>query len=102
MGGKPLQTTLDEKKKHVRIHERLMELLATVHGKVFGSVAPGRIVELYAAWNAPANLTDAAGTVSVRAQAASDKGFDHAGIENGVLEPLHELGLIDDDHADRG
>ena len=259
LGGRPLQTTLDEKKQ-ARIHERLMELLATVHKKVFGSVAPGRIVELYrlgagddgeapgiptdkvvagffsflgfprlhaadvvrtaiargvetglfayttgrpalgdagryrldqsriafertvaedeidldsgfliapaalpepekaaaapvsasgggdddarypapgggadairerkgvtagaepaaqgshdftisfvadrnelyAAWNALANLADAAGKVSVRVQAASDKGFDAAGIENGVLEPLRELGLIDDDQA---
>ena len=55
--------------------------------------------ELYAAWNALANLADAAGKVSVRVQAASDKGFDAAGIENGVLEPLRELGLIDDDQA---
>ena len=51
--------------------------------------------ELYAAWKALANLAEAAGKVSVRVQAASDKGFDDASIENGVLEPLRELGLID-------
>ena len=45
LGGRPLQTTLDEKKR-ARIHERLTELLTTVQRKVFGSVAPGRIVEL--------------------------------------------------------
>ena len=255
LGGRPLQTTLDEKKR-ARIHERLTELLETVQRKVFGSVAPGRIVELYRlggdgapgiptdkvvagffsflgfprlgdgnavraaiargvetglfayatgrpalgsdgryrldrsriaferavaedeidldsgfliapaalprldefapapvpaggdsdyptpgggassaregsddadavtpaaagsrdvtisfsadrdtlyhAWSALANLADAAGKVSVRVQAASEAGFDEARIENGVLEPLRELGLIGDDHADRG
>ena len=58
--------------------------------------------ELFNAWNALANLADAAGKVSVRVQAASEAGFDEARIENGVLEPLRELGLIGDDHADRG
>ena len=57
---------------------------------------------LYHAWSALANLADAAGKVSVRVQAASEAGFDEARIENGVLEPLRELGLIGDDHADRG
>ena len=52
---------------------------------------------LYASWNALANLADAAGKVSVRVRAASDAGFDRAKLENGVLEPLRELGLIDDD-----
>jgi len=37
-GGRPLQAT--------GIHERLMELLTTVKQKVFGSLAPRRIVEL--------------------------------------------------------
>ena len=58
MGGRPLRTTLDEK-KHAQIHQRLLELLTTVQRKVFGTVAPGK-------------------------------------IENGVLEPLRELGLLDD------
>ena len=53
--------------------------------------------ELFNAWNALANLADAAGKVSVRVQATSDAGFDDAMLENGVLEPLRELGLIDDD-----
>ena len=49
---------------------------------------------LYGAWNALANLADLAGevSVSVRAEGALDK----AKLENGVLEPLRELGLIDD------
>ena len=46
IGGRPLQTTLDEKKR-AQIHQRLMELLTTVQRKVFGSVAPGKIVELF-------------------------------------------------------
>ena len=46
MGGRPLQTTLDEKKRAL-IHQRLMELLTTVQRRVFGSVAPGKIVELF-------------------------------------------------------
>ena len=54
---------------------------------------------LYNAWNALANLADAAGKVSVRVQATSETGLDKAKIENGVLEPLRELGLIDDDQA---
>ena len=46
MGGRPLQTTLDEKKR-ARIHQRLLELLTTVHRKVFDTVAPGKIVDLF-------------------------------------------------------
>ena len=49
---------------------------------------------LYSAWSALANLADLAGkvSVSIRAEGALDK----AKLENGVLEPLRELGLIDD------
>ena len=46
MGGRPLQITLDAGKRAL-IHQRLMELLATVQRKVFDSVAPGKIVELF-------------------------------------------------------
>ena len=46
MGGRPLQTTLDEKKR-AQIHQRLMELLTTMQRRVFGTVAPGKIVELF-------------------------------------------------------
>ena len=58
--------------------------------------------KLYLAWSALANLADAAGRISVHVQAASETGFDEARIENGVLEPLRELGLIGDDHGERG
>ena len=46
MGGRPLQTTLDEKKRAL-IHQRLMELLTTVQRRVFRTVVPGKIVELF-------------------------------------------------------
>ena len=46
MGGRPLQTTLDEKRRAL-IHQRLMELLITVQRRVFGTVAPGKIPELF-------------------------------------------------------
>ena len=46
MGGRPLQTTLDEKKRAL-IHQRLLELLTTVQRRVFGTVAPPKILELF-------------------------------------------------------
>ena len=46
LGGRPLQTTLDEKKRAL-IHQRLMELLTNVQRRVFGTVAPGKLVELF-------------------------------------------------------
>ena len=52
--------------------------------------------DLYAAWNALANLADMAGKVSISARAKPKSGFDKSKLENGVLEPLRELGLIDD------
>ena len=52
--------------------------------------------KLFDAWNALANLADVAGKVSVSVEAKSDTAFDRARLENGVLEPLRELGLIDD------
>ena len=51
---------------------------------------------LYGAWNALANLAELAGEVSISATAASEREFDRGRLENGVLEPLRELGLIDD------
>ena len=52
--------------------------------------------DLYAAWSALANLADVAGEVSISARAKPKSGFDKSKLENGVLEPLRELGLIDD------
>ena len=52
--------------------------------------------DLYSAWSAIANLAEVAGEVSVSVKAKSDAAFDMARIENGVLEPLRELGLLDD------
>ena len=53
--------------------------------------------KLYAAWNALANLADVAGEVSISANATAASGYDKAKLENGVLEPLRELGLIEED-----
>lgn len=46
VGGRPLQTTLDEKKRAL-VHERVMELITTVQKKVFGTLVPGKIPELF-------------------------------------------------------
>ena len=46
IGGRPLQSTLDGKKQ-AQIHQRLLELLTTVQRKVFQTLAPGRVVELF-------------------------------------------------------
>ena len=46
VGGRPLQTTLNEKKE-ARIHERVMELLTQVQKRVFDTVTPGKIVGVF-------------------------------------------------------
>ena len=51
---------------------------------------------LFGAWNAIANLADLAGKVTISATATAEDAFDKGRLENGVLEPLRELGLIDD------
>jgi hypothetical protein len=51
--------------------------------------------QLFAAWNAIANLADLAGRVNVTVRASSEAGFDQNKLENGVLEPLRETKLID-------
>ena len=76
-------------------------------GKLSPEHTPGELTisftasrdDLYAAWNAVANLADIAGRVSVNVRAASEDGLDKARIENGVLEPLRELGLLDDQQS---
>jgi hypothetical protein len=45
-GGRPLQTTLNDKKQAM-IHERIVELITQVHKKVFDKTEPGKIVELF-------------------------------------------------------
>jgi hypothetical protein len=45
-GGRPLQTTLNDK-KHAMIHERIVELITSVQPRVFGTLAPTKIVELF-------------------------------------------------------
>jgi hypothetical protein len=46
VGGRPLQTTLNEKKE-ARVQERVMELLTIVHQRVFLTLKPAKIVELF-------------------------------------------------------
>ena len=50
--------------------------------------------QLFAAWNAIANLADLAGKVTVIIQAESAEGFDQSKLQNGVFEPLREMDLI--------
>lgn len=45
-GGRPLQTTLNGKKQAM-IHERIVELITSVQPRVFGTLAPTKIVELF-------------------------------------------------------
>jgi hypothetical protein len=45
-GGHPLQTTLNEDKQAM-INERIVELITQIHKKVFNSINPGKIVELF-------------------------------------------------------
>lgn len=45
-GGRPLQTTLNEKKE-ARVHDRVLELLINVQPRVFQTLNPSKIVELF-------------------------------------------------------
>jgi hypothetical protein len=45
-GGRPLQTMLDDKKQAM-IHQRIIELITSVQHRVFNSLAPTKIVELF-------------------------------------------------------
>jgi hypothetical protein len=45
-GGRPLQTTLNQKKQAM-IHERVMELVTSVQPRLFSSLTPMKIVELF-------------------------------------------------------
>lgn len=52
--------------------------------------------KLFTAWSALANLADMAGQVSVTVKATGSQPFDQGKLDNGVLEPLRELGLIEE------
>ncbi len=45
-GGRPLQTTLNAQKQAM-IHERITELVTTVQPRIFSSLAPTKIIELF-------------------------------------------------------
>ncbi|MBN1838314.1 MAG: hypothetical protein JW820_20815, partial [Spirochaetales bacterium] len=51
--------------------------------------------QLYTAWQAIANLADMAGNVTITIHAESEGGFDRSKLQNGVLEPLEEAGLVE-------
>lgn len=51
--------------------------------------------QIFDAWKAIANLADMAGKVEVSIRAESETGFDKSKLQNGVLEPLREIELID-------
>jgi hypothetical protein len=46
LGGRTLQTTLDDKKR-ARVHDRVTELITQIQPRIFGSVTPTKIVELF-------------------------------------------------------
>jgi hypothetical protein len=46
-GGRPLQVTLNQKKQ-AAVHERVYELITTVQPRVFATLHPNKIVELFA------------------------------------------------------
>ena len=50
--------------------------------------------QLYASFNALANLADKAGTIQVAVTADSLQGFDPVWLRNAVLEPLDEAGVV--------
>ena len=60
VGGRPLQTTLNEKKE-ARIHERVMELLTLVQPRVFDKLTPTKVVELFKLGDLPAGASAQAG-----------------------------------------
>jgi Protein of unknown function (DUF499) len=51
--------------------------------------------QLYAAWQALANLADLCGNVTVSVKGEAPQGLDKTKLENGVYEPLREANLID-------
>ncbi|MGA7794652.1 MAG: DUF499 domain-containing protein, partial [Candidatus Acidiferrales bacterium] len=46
VGGRPLQTTLNDKKQ-ARVHDRVIELLVDIQRRVFTTVNPSKIIELF-------------------------------------------------------
>ena len=51
--------------------------------------------ELYAAWQALANLADLCGKLTVSVKGEAPQNLDKSKLENGVYEPLREANLID-------
>ena len=51
--------------------------------------------QIFKAWQAIANLAEYTGRISVTVRAESEQGFDRGKLQNGVLEPLREAGLLE-------
>lgn len=60
VGGRPLQTTLNEKKE-ARKHEHVLELLTIVQPRVFDKLTPTKIVDLFKLGDLPAEASAQAG-----------------------------------------
>jgi hypothetical protein len=97
VGGRPLQTTLNEKKE-ARIHERIMELLTQVQKRLFDTVTPGKIVECFKLGDLPAGLpATASATAEASAHAAGApqaQGIRTGEIVNGFYSFLGFTRLI--------
>lgn len=52
--------------------------------------------QLYASFNAIANLADKAGSIEVTVEAVNAEGFDPVWLRNAVLEPLDEADVVRD------
>jgi hypothetical protein len=51
--------------------------------------------QLYAAWQALANLAEICGKVTVAVKGEAPSNVDKSKLENGVYEPLREANLVD-------
>jgi len=91
-GGRPLQVTLNQKKQ-AAIHERVQELITAVQPRVFATVHPNKIVELFA-------LGTASGQTSGRSVTEIVEGFfsfpnftrlaDSAAVRKSVVRGVKE------------
>ncbi len=52
---------------------------------------------VYEVWNALADLAEMTGAISIKATATATEGYDRAKLEHGVLGPLREPDLLQDD-----
>lgn len=95
MGGRPLQSTLDDR-GCAQIHRRILELLTVVHRKVFESIAPGKISELFE-FDGVVSKTRGIATIKVAAGFFTFIGFprliDGGAVHKAILRCI-ETGLF--------